>query len=129
MDCKYCRIAEKQYPAHILYEDQFVVAFLAENPVTKGHSLVIPREHVERYTQMKDTAGFASGLKEFMKLIEEKISPDMHLVVNQGKKGGQNGSHFSIHVIPRYEGEKIFEWTWHQLTDGEVEEVMGKMKR
>ncbi len=129
MDCKYCRIAEKQFPAHILYEDKHVVAFLVENPVSKGHSLVIPKEHAESYTAIRDVAGFAVGLKGFLKLMEERLSPDMHLVANLGRKAGQDVNHFNIHVIPRYEGEKIFEWTWYQLTQKEVDEVMGLFKK
>lgn len=128
MSCKYCRIAERQFPAHILYEDQSVVAFLVENPVSTGHALVIPREHAETYTQIKDLAGFARGLGEFLKMMEQRISPNMNLVVNQGRKAGQDVDHFSVHVIPRYEGEKIFEWTWHQLTREEAEEVVKKIK-
>ncbi|KYK28987.1 MAG: hypothetical protein AYK19_20280 [Theionarchaea archaeon DG-70-1] len=118
MSCKYCRIAERQFPAHILYEDQSVVAFLVENPVSTGHALVIPREHAETYTQIKDLAGFTRGLGEFLKMMEQRISPNMNLVVNQGRKAGQDVDHFSVHVIPRYEGEKIFEWTWHQIIPG-----------
>ncbi len=128
MDCRYCRIAEKQYPAHILYEDQFVVAFLAENSVSRGHALVISREHAESYTQLENPAGFAEGLQEFLKMIEEKLSPNMHLVVNQGQKAGQDIKHFHMHVIPRYEGEKIFEWTWHQVNEKEAEEVIKEIK-
>lgn len=128
MSCKYCRIAERHFPAHILYEDQSVVAFLVENPVSTGHALVIPREHAETYTQIKDLAGFTRGLGEFLKMVEKKISPNMNLVVNQGRKAGQDVDHFSVHVIPRYEGEKIFEWTWHQLTKEEAEEVVKKIK-
>ena len=105
-----------------------MVAFLVENPVSTGHALVIPREHAETYTQIKDLAGFARGLGEFLKMMEQRISPNMNLVVNQGRKAGQDVDHFSVHVIPRYEGEKIFEWTWHQLTREEAEEVVKKIK-
>lgn len=128
MSCKYCRIAQKQAPAHILYEDQAVVAFLVENPVSKGHALVIPREHAETYTQIKDLPGFARGLQSFLKMMEGKMSPNLNLIVNQGRKAGQDISHFHVHVIPRYEGEQIFEWTWHQLSEKEAEEVMKTMK-
>jgi histidine triad (HIT) family protein len=124
MSCKYCRIAEKQYPAHILYEDQFVVAFLVENPVSKGHTLVIPREHAETFAQIKDIGGFGKGLQSFLKIMEEKISPNLNIVVNQGRKAGQDIGHVHVHVIPRYEGEKIFEWTWHQLSDEEARDVV-----
>lgn len=124
MSCKYCRIAQKQIPAHILYEDQAVVAFLVENPVSKGHALVIPKEHAETYTQITDLPGFSSGLQSFLKLIEGKLSPSLNLIVNQGRKAGQDINHFHVHVIPRYEGEKIFEWTWHQLSDDEADDVI-----
>ncbi len=128
MSCKYCQIAERKSPAHILYEDSSVVAFLVENPVSKGHTLVIPREHAETFTQLKNVAGFAQGLKEFLKIMEKRISPNMNIVINAGQKAGQDVRHFHVHVIPRYEGEKIFEWTWHQLTAKEAEEVMEKAR-
>lgn len=128
MSCKYCQIAERKSPAHILYEDSSVVAFLVENPVSKGHTLVIPREHAETFTQLENVAGFAEGLKEFLKIMEKRISPNMNIVINTGQKAGQDVKHFHVHVIPRYEGEKIFEWTWHQLTTKEAEEVMEKAR-
>lgn len=128
MDCKYCRIAKGQYPAHILYEDQSVVAFLVENPVSTGHSVIIPREHAERYTEIKDVAGFATGLKKFLQIMENNICKHMHLVVNPVRNAGPEIPHFHFHVIPQYEGEKIFEWTWHQLTKEEVDEVISKIK-
>jgi histidine triad (HIT) family protein len=128
MSCKYCRIAEKQYPAHILYEDQFVVAFLVENPVSKGHTLVIPREHAETFAQIKDIGGFGKGLQSFLKIMEEKISPNLNIVVNQGRKAGQDIGHVHVHIIPRYEGEKIFEWTWHQLSNEEAQDVVKAVK-
>lgn len=128
MSCKYCQIAEKQSPVHILYEDQYVVAFLEENPVSKGHALLIPREHAATFSQLTDVAGFAKGLKEYLRIVEEKLSPDLNIVVNQGRKAGQDIGHFHVHIIPRYEGEKIFEWTWHQLTQREAEEVVNLLK-
>ena len=128
MSCKYCSITRKTHPAHILYEDKCIVAFLVENPVSLGHALVIPREHADHFSSLRDVEGFAHGLKKFLQIVEEKLSPHLNLIVNQGKKAGQDIDHFHIHVIPRYEGEKIFEWTWHQLTDEEVETIMGKFR-
>ncbi len=128
MSCKYCRIAANEFPAHILYQDQCVVAFLVENSVSKGHAIIFPREHAESFTRLRNPEGFARGLQEFLKIMEEKISPNMHLVANLGQKAGQDIKHFHLHVIPRYEGEKIFEWTWHQLSKEEAEEVIKKVR-
>ncbi|MBU7042314.1 MAG: HIT family protein [Theionarchaea archaeon] len=128
MTCKYCLIAQKAHPAHIIFEDKSVVAFLMENPVSLGHTIVIPREHAEHYSLLTDVEGFAGGLQLLLRILEEKLSPHLNLIINQGKKAGQDIDHFHIHVIPRYEGEKIFEWTWHQLTDEEVKTVMEKIQ-
>lgn len=129
MSCKYCRIAAKQSPAHIIYEDRAVVAFLAENSVSRGHTLVIPREHAESYTQLTDPSGFARGLQEFLKIMEKRLSPNINLVANLGQKAGQGVKHFHMHAIPRYEGEKIFEWTWYQLSEREAQEVVEEFRR
>jgi histidine triad (HIT) family protein len=129
MACKYCLIAQRKHPAHILYEDESIVAFLVEHPVSLGHTLVIPREHAEYFSSLTDVEGFARGLQQLLQIMEEKISPHLNLIVNQGKKAGQDVDHFHMHVIPRYEGEKIFEWTWHQLTEEEVESIMNKLQK
>lgn len=97
---------------------------MVENPVSKGHTLVIPREHAETFSQIKDIGGFGKGLQSFLKIMEEKISPNLNIVVNQGRKAGQDIGHVHVHIIPRYEGEKIFEWTWHQLSDEEARDVV-----
>jgi histidine triad (HIT) family protein len=129
MACKYCLIARKNHPAHILYEDESIIAFLVKHPVSLGHTLVIPKEHAEHFSSLEDVEGFARGLKQLLRIMEEKISPHLNLIVNQGKKAGQDVDHFHMHIIPRYEGEKIFEWTWHQLTDEEVETIMDKFQK
>lgn len=105
-----------------------MVAFLVENPVSKGHTLVIPREHAETFAQIKDIGGFGKGLQSFLKIMEEKISPNLNIVVNQGRKAGQDIGHVHVHIIPRYEGEKIFEWTWHQLSNEEAQDVVKAVK-
>ncbi|BFI73096.1 hydrolase [Nanoarchaeota archaeon] len=133
MDCIFCKIANKEIPAYIVYEDNYSVVFLDINPVNKGHLLFIPKKHYERLSLMdfEYSKGFYESFQKFLKIFEEKISKDYNILVNNGKKAGQAVFHAHIHLIPQYEDEeykKIFNWNTHKLTEEEAKEILSKFK-
>jgi len=81
---------------------------LTQLPVSKGHSLIIPKRHVSNYFDLTLNEQIASQLliNRLKQILDKKYIPDGYNVgVNIGKTGGQTISHVHIHLIPRYEGD------------------------
>ena len=111
-DCIFCKIANGEIPSKSLYEDERFKVILDLGPATKGHALIIPKEHADNLFELpEDTAGEAMILaKKMASRMKEKLQCDgINLVQNNGAVAGQTVSHFHLHVIPRYEedGQKI----------------------
>ncbi len=101
--CIFCDIAARRAPAHILYEDESTVAFLARYPVTRGHLLVVPKRHGARLTDLPwgDQMALVHTLDELCRRAE-RLAPDYNLSLNAGANAGQVVFHVHFHVIPRY---------------------------
>lgn len=108
--CPFCnKINLKKH--EIIYEDSSNLAFFSSQPVTLGHTLVIPKQHVKSMLALND--------KEIDKLFEvvKKIAKTIHKVLkpagidvgtNYGRIAGQSVDHLHVHVIPRYKGDFTF---------------------
>ncbi len=101
--CIFCAIAQKRAPAYIVYEDEDTLAFLDIAPLSRGHTLVIPKAHVDRITDLPP-ARYASVLATVTEICRrmERLSRDYNIGVNQGPLAGQIVFHLHFHVIPRY---------------------------
>jgi histidine triad (HIT) family protein len=106
-DCVFCRIAAKEIPASIVYEDSDVVAFKDLNPRAPLHVLVIPRRHVSGLAQLDDVS-----LAGKLALAAARVAKDaghgesFRLVVNNGAGAGQSVFHVHFHVL----GGRTFSW-------------------
>ena len=101
-DCIFCKIAAKQIPAQIVYEDERAVAFRDLNPQAPTHVLVIPRAHVASIDDVKAEHEADLGhLYSVAALIAEKegLSSGYRAVVNNGAHAGQSVSHLHLHVL------------------------------
>lgn len=108
MDCIFCKIAKKEIPAKVVYEDDGAFAFLDINPLTAGHTMVIPKKHYEKLTDFAadDLKLFFAVVQKAIAMIEKGIHPHgFTLGINQGKAAGQVVEHFHFHIIPRFEGD------------------------
>jgi histidine triad (HIT) family protein len=101
--CVFCDIVARRAPAHILYEDEATVAFLARYPVTRGHLLVIPKRHAPRLTDLSsgDQMAIVHTLDQLCRRAE-RLAPDYNLSLNAGASAGQVVFHVHFHIIPRY---------------------------
>lgn len=105
-DCIFCKIVNKEIPANIIYEDLDVIAFLDINQTTKGHALVIPKEHHETYlgtprNLMHAVMDVAQRLGQAqMKML---LARGVNILINNYPSAGQVIPHFHVHVIPRYD--------------------------
>ena len=127
-NCIFCKIIKGEIPAYKVYEDDFVLAFLDIYPISKGHTLVIPKKHVNRLTELdeEELKKFWSGVKRVIKKIE-KLASDYNIVINQGTLAGQEVPHLHVHIIPRYGKEKLFCEVRHKLNESEAKEVLEKL--
>jgi histidine triad (HIT) family protein len=105
--CVFCKIAAKEIPSEIVYEDAEIVAFRDQNPRAPFHVLVVPRVHVERLTDLND-----ESLAGKLAIAATKVARDaghsetFRLVVNNGPGAGQSVFHVHFHVL----GGRPFTW-------------------
>jgi histidine triad (HIT) family protein len=108
--CVFCKIARKQAPASLVYEDEDVLAFLDKRPLNEGHTLVIPKEHYETIyeTPEEQIAYLHKIVKRTALAVKKATKADGISIIQQnGKAAGQEVFHLHVHVIPRYEGQKL----------------------
>jgi histidine triad (HIT) family protein len=109
-DCIFCAIASGDGPGEIVQEDEHTVAFMDINPWTRGHALVIPRNHSADLLEISDddlahTMAAAKGLAARMK---DALGCDgVNLLNSCGQAAWQTVFHFHVHVIPRYEDDPL----------------------
>ena len=104
-DCIFCQIIEGEIPSYTVYEDETTYAFLDVNPLSRGHTLVIPREHHERVNDMSaDEAGDAFGvISDLAPAVEAAVdAPASTIAVNNGEDAGQEVPHVHWHIIPQF---------------------------
>lgn len=104
-DCIFCKIANGEIPSRTLYEDEEFRVILDMGPATKGHALILPKEHADNLYELPEkTAGHAMILaKRMAAQLTEKLHCDgFNLVQNNGECAGQTILHFHLHLIPRY---------------------------
>lgn len=104
-DCIFCKIAQKNVPGKIIYEDDICLAFLDLSQTTDGHTLVIPKKHYENILEVDDE--ILSHLMIVTKNLANKIikklnAKGVNILTNANEIAGQTVMHFHIHIIPRY---------------------------
>ena len=108
MDCIFCKIIKGDIPAKIVYEDDFAIAFLDISPCAEGHTVVIPKQHFEKFTDMEevDAGNLFASVKKVAKAVEEALNIQAsNIGLNNGRAAGQEVPHVHVHIIPRYEGD------------------------
>lgn len=126
-NCIFCKIANGEIPSTTLYEDDDFRVILDMGPATRGHALLLPREHYTNLFELDDAlAGRALvTAKEVAVRMKEALGADgFNLVQNNGETAGQTVMHFHIHLIPRYENDQAgILWTPGSTTPEEMEEI------
>jgi histidine triad (HIT) family protein len=125
-DCIFCKIVAGELPARIVQEDERTIAIMDIAPATRGHALVIPREHARDLTEIapEDLAASALAAQRLASSMRERLgSEGVNLINSCGAAAWQTVFHFHIHVIPRYEGDPLrLPWVPSQ---GDPEQIAG----
>lgn len=126
-DCIFCKIANGEIPSKTLYEDEEFRMILDLNPATRGHALILPKDHADDLYELSD--GQASKIMLLAKKMAIKMTERLHcdglnLIQNNGETAGQTVKHFHLHLIPRYESDgQQLGWKPATTTQEELEEV------
>ena len=131
-DCIFCKIANGQIPSTTLYEDDTFRVILDLGPASKGHCLIIPKDHYQDLTELPDEVS-AKALPIAKKLgiafMKEFGAAGFNLVQNNGAEAGQSVMHFHIHVIPRYTGgHEVPLWKPGKLTEEDAKAIKEAIK-
>lgn len=121
-ECIFCMIARGDIPSTVVYETEELLAFLDINPVNKGHTLVVPKAHMEAIFDMPSSLG--GSLIEAMKrigaaLMQATGAEGLNVVQNNYPVAGQQVPHLHWHLIPRFEGDGHTAWPQGSYRDAE----------
>ncbi len=126
-NCIFCKIAGGEIPSTTLYEDDDFRVILDLGPATRGHALLIPKEHYRDLFDLEDEVAQKVLLRarRIAGRMKEALGADgFNLVQNNGKAAGQTVFHFHMHLIPRYENDHAgILWKPGETTPEELEEV------
>lgn len=109
-DCIFCKIANGEIPSTTIYENEEFRVFFDIAPASKGHCLIVPKEHFNDIFDMDEETGsrlFSLAVKVAGSLKKELNCEGMNIVQNNGTIAGQTVFHFHLHLIPRYTGDTV----------------------
>lgn len=109
-ECIFCKIISGEIPSNKVFENDQVLAFLDIMPFSKGHTIVIPKDHYGNFLEFDDKkmAAFFSSLKNIANLIKTKLKADgFNIMQNNFKAAGQVVNHMHFHIIPRWENDGL----------------------
>ena len=133
-DCIFCKIIGGEIPSNTIYEDDEFKVILDASPASKGHALILPKEHyADIYEIDEKTAGHAMQLaKKLAKHMTDVLKCDgFNIVQNNHEIAGQTVFHFHMHLIPRYKNAKnndILIWDHEEFTPEEMAEIRDSLK-
>ncbi len=131
MNCIFCKIINNEIPSYKIYEDELVIAFLDISQATKGHTLVVCKEHYETLFDIpeKTFLHLMNIVKKLAKDIYEKTDANgINILQNNYLAAGQTVHHFHVHIIPRYDEQDGFNPTFKENENPNLDEVFNLLK-
>ncbi len=111
----FCGVVAGALPAHVVHEDARTLAFLDLRPACRGHTLVVPKAHVEHLwdADAETAAAVMRTAHEVAALLRDRLHPDgLTLRQNTGEASGQVVPHLHLHLVPRWHGDGTIGWPW-----------------
>lgn len=130
-NCIFCKIAAGDIPSATIYEDNDFRVILDIEPASKGHALILPKEHYANLYELSDELA-AKALIVAKKVITKMTGilgcDGYNVVQNNGEAAGQTVFHFHIHLIPRYKDDNVnIGWSQGSLTEEIKAEILSGM--
>ncbi len=134
MDCIFCRISNGEIPTQIITETPHSIAFLDAFPLTKGHTLVIPKKHHEKVQNMssEENIDLFSTVHNVISKVD-KLTGATLMAIHNGKEAGQEIPHVHVHLVPRSTNDSggpihcLFDSTLN-VSDSETSEILQKLR-
>lgn len=130
-NCIFCKIAAGEIPSATLYEDDDFRVILDIEPASKGHALIIPKEHYANLYELDDelaAKAMVLAKKMITKLTDILECDGYNVLQNNGSAAGQTVFHFHMHLVPRYKNDNVkIGWKLGKLTDNVKEEILNKI--
>lgn len=132
VNCIFCKIAAGEIPSATIYEDEDFRVILDIEPASKGHALILPKEHYANLYELEDEIAAKALVlaKKIITRLTDILGCDgYNIVQNNGTVAGQTVFHYHMHLIPRYEQDTVdIKWKQGTLTEEDREEILSKMK-
>ncbi|OGE81215.1 MAG: hypothetical protein A3H72_03535 [Candidatus Doudnabacteria bacterium RIFCSPLOWO2_02_FULL_48_8] len=132
MDCVFCKIICKEIPSDIIFEDDKVMAFMDIRPVSRGHALVVPKEHKADIVETDDDVISDTVLeaKKIAAAIQHALHADGFTIsTNRGEAAGQTVFHLHFHIIPRYRRDGLTAWPHQDTTPETRSQIAAEIKK
>ncbi len=130
-NCIFCKIIAGEIPSNTIFEDDDFKVILDASPATKGHALILPKNHyADLYEIDEEVAGKCFKLaKKLAKKMTDKLGCEgFNILQNNKEVAGQTVFHFHMHLIPRYnDGKSILTWGHEEFTQEEFEEIKNSL--
>jgi histidine triad (HIT) family protein len=108
--CPFCRIVRGEAAARIVWTSGDAIAFPPLNPATRGHTLIVPRQHVPDLWSIDERLGqsLMKAVVEVGQAIDQALHPDgMNLISSAGAAASQTILHLHLHLVPRWQHDRI----------------------
>ena len=132
-DCIFCKIIDGKIPAAKIYEDATVTCFLDIMPANKGHCLVVPKRHSQNLMEMNedDLVATMKAAKKVARALSLSFgNGSFNIVMNNGKEAGQLVNHSHIHLIPRFQKDRLrIKWSHLKYEGDEMKDYAEKIKK
>lgn len=132
-NCIFCKIASGEIPSYTIYEDDDFKAFMDISPASKGHTILIPKQHADNIFDLDETV--ASKLLPVAGRIAKALKAELqceglNLLQNNGEAAGQTVFHFHMHIIPRYKTDKVVvKWVEDRYEGEPLEQLSENIKK
>ena len=130
-NCIFCKIAAGEIPSATLYEDDACRVIMDIEPASKGHALILPKEHYANLYELDDelaSKALVLAKKMITKLTDILGCDGYNVLQNNGPVAGQTVFHFHMHLIPRYKEDDVkIGWKMGKLTEEVREEILEKI--
>ena len=130
-ECVFCKIINREIPANIVYENDMVLAFLDINPINRGHTLIVPKEHHRDVYDITEDC-----LKEVV-VVAKKISSaikrglraeGVNILHASGETAQQSVFHFHLHLVPRWRDDGLNTWPRSEYKEEDLEIVAKEIR-
>jgi histidine triad (HIT) family protein len=132
-DCIFCKVIAGEIPGQIVDSDDRTITVMDINPATRGHVVVIPREHSKDLLSVsdEDLVSTMHAVRRIVERMRETLAPaGFNVLNNMGRAAWQSIFHFHVHVIPRYEDDPLqLPWLPQPADPDELEAVASELRR